>query len=138
MSYATEADLRLRFGDAEVDAFVTNLAAGGHAGVLRALDDADAEIDTYLAGRFALPLPSVPSVLVRIACDIARYRMWSDEASEEVRTRYEDVRRFLESLARGTVRLGLPDATPAPASQALAAAQAGDPPVFTRAGTAAY
>ena len=38
MSYATEADLRLRFGDAEVDAFVTNLAAGGHAGVLRALD----------------------------------------------------------------------------------------------------
>lgn len=37
----------------------------------RAIADAEAEINMYLAGRHALPLASVPVMLTRIACDLA-------------------------------------------------------------------
>ncbi|MCR6494794.1 DUF1320 family protein [Thermomonas sp. S9] len=49
------------------------------------LDDAQAEIDGYIASRYKLPLPTVPAALARIACDVARYRLWEDVASDDVR-----------------------------------------------------
>ena len=142
MIYVTQAGMESRFGLDELVAR-TNRAGGSSvdAEVLaRALGDADAEIDGYLAARYALPLPTVPPVLARIACDIARYRLWEDLASEEVRRRYEDARRLLEAISRGTVSLGLPAGLP-PASQpqlAMAAASGGPAPVFSRAGTSGY
>ena len=138
MSYASEAELRTRFGSQEVDLVSGRDPGGATAAIARALADAGAEIDAYLEARYALPLTGVPPVLARIACDIARYRLWAERAPDEVRQRYEDARRFLEALARGDVRLGLPEAQqPAPPS-AMAAARTGDAPIFTRAGTAGY
>lgn len=138
MSYASEAELRTRFGSQELDLVSGRDPGGAAVAIARALADADAEIDAYLEARYALPLTSVPPVLARIACDIARYRLWAERAPDEVRQRYEDARRFLEALARGDVRLGLPEAQqPAPPA-AMAAAHTGDAPVFTRAGTAGY
>lgn len=138
MSYASEAELRTRFGGQEIDLVSGRDTGEAAVAIARALADADAEIDAYLEARYALPLTSVPPVLARIACDIARYRLWAERAPEEVRQRYEDARRFLESLARGDVRLGLPEAQqPAPPA-AMAAARVGEAPVFTRADTAGY
>lgn len=138
MTYASEAELRTRFGSDEIDVVSGRDPGGAAAAIGRALDDADAEIDAYLEARYALPLATVPPVLARIACDIARYRLWAERAPDEVRQRYEDARRFLEALARGDVRLGLPEAQqPAPPA-AMAAARVGEAPVFTRAGTAGY
>jgi phage gp36-like protein len=135
--YATQADLEARFGADELTQLTDR--SGAHvpdaAIVARALADADAEIDGYLASRYALPLSTVPAVLARIACDIARYRLWEDRASEEVRRRYEDARRLLEAIARGTVSLGLPASSAAPA---LAEASLGNARAFTRAGTGGY
>lgn len=74
----------------------------------KALADADAEIEGYLVGRYALPLASMPPILTRIACDIARYHLYDDRATEQVRLRYEDVRKLLDSIASGKVQLGLP------------------------------
>ncbi|GIX17702.1 MAG: hypothetical protein KatS3mg119_1888 [Rhodothalassiaceae bacterium] len=71
----------------------------------RALADADAEIDGYLAARYDLPLSPVPAVLTRLATDIARYRLWDDRAPEEVRQRYEDAVRLLREIADGRHRL---------------------------------
>lgn len=132
MAYATEADLRQRIGGEEIDAMAERDALA----ITRALADADAEIDAYLGGRYALPLADVPAVLIRIACDIARYRLWAERASDEVRRRYEDARRFLEALGKGDVTLGLPDAQH-PAA-AMAAARSGEAPVFTRTATRSY
>lgn len=138
MSYASEAELRTRFGSDEIDVVSGRDPGGAAAAIARALSDADAEIDAYLEARYALPLPHVPPVLARIACDIARYRLWAERAPDEVRQRYEDARRFLEALARGDVRLGLPEDQQPAAPAAMAAAQTGDAPLFTRAGTAGY
>jgi phage gp36-like protein len=135
--YATQADLEARFGVDELTQLTDRVNAGvpDAAIVARALADADAEIDGYLASRYALPLATVPPVLARIACDIARYRLWEDRSSEEVRRRYEDARRLLESIARGQVSLGLPAANAAPA---LAEVSLGNPRVMSRDGTGGY
>jgi phage gp36-like protein len=137
MPYATQADLEDRFGADELTQLTDRVGAGvpDASIVARALADADAEINGYLASRYALPLATVPPVLVRIACDIARYRLWEDRASEEVRRRYEDARRMLESIAKGQVSLGLPAANAAPA---LAEARLGNARVMTRDGTGGY
>lgn len=142
MPYASAADMQSRFGLEELTARTDRNGTGAvDAAVLsRALADADAEIDGYLATRYRLPLPTVPPVLVRVACDIARYRLWEDLASEEVRRRYEDARRMLEALTRGHVSLGLPATLPLEQqpSLSLAAAKSGAAPNFDRDGLAGF
>ena len=138
MSYCTEADLTARFGADEIGAMAGRDPGGAAATIARAMADADAEIDAYLAARYQLPLATVPTILARIACDIARYRLWAERASPEVRQRYEDARRLLESLSKGQVTLGLPLADAPPAPEAMAAARVGDTPVFSRSGTGSY
>lgn len=142
MAYATAADMQARYGLDELVARTDRNATGAvDTTVLnRALSDADAEIDGYLAARYRLPLPTVPPMLARIACDIARYRLWEDMASDEVRRRYEDARRLLEALSRGTVSLGLPASLPDSQKPGLsmAAAKSGPAPVFSRDGTGGY
>jgi len=107
MSYTTQADMTERFGADEL-AQRTNRADGLtiDATVLaRALSDADAEIDGYLATRYALPLPSTPPVLNRLACDMARYRLYDDGVPETVRVRYQDAVSLLKRMASGEVQL---------------------------------
>lgn len=110
MGYATKQNLIDRFGQEEL----IQLTDRGNTGAIddtvlnQALADADAEIEGYLVGRYALPLVSVPPVLTRIACDVARYHLYDDHATEQVRVRYEDVRKLLEGIASGKVQLGLP------------------------------
>lgn len=99
-----------------------------NTGVIEAaLADADTEIDGYLAVIYSLPLASVPSLVTRLACDIARYRLWKDRASEQVRQGYEDAVDVLKRISSGSVKLVMaegaePDGNTAasPASRVLA------------------
>lgn len=124
MPYATQQDLVDRFGSQEL-AQLTDPAAGATINattVARALADADAEIDTRLAARYALPLATVPTVLVRIAADLARYFLFDVRATEQVRNRYTDATKLLAKIATGEVLL--PDAAallqPGPGAVAVA------------------
>ena len=98
MAYLTVNDLQARY---PADAY---LLADTDA-VSAAIADAVAEADGYLAGRYSLPLPAVPPVLVGRLCDMARYRLWRDEASDEVRTRYRDAVAWLRDLSAGRAAL---------------------------------
>ena len=93
-----------RDGDGEIDSEV----------VRRALEDASAEIDTYLAAKYDLPLPKVPEVLARLSVDIALYRLSSTtaEGTDERRRRYEDAVKLLKRIASGEVSLGLSEPPP--------------------------
>ena len=110
MSYAVKQDMVDRFRATELIQLtdVDSVANAIDDTVLdRALDDADAEIDGYLAGRYTLPLATVPRVLTNIACDIARYRLHDDRATEQVTTRYRDaIRLLLLPCAALTFRVG--------------------------------
>lgn len=122
MTYATEADLSDRFGAVEL-AQLTDRDAGlviDTAVLGRALADADAEIDSYLAARYALPLATTPTVLVRLAADMARYRLYDDRVTEAVRNRYQDAVSLLKRLASGEVRLDGAATPPEAASGAVA------------------
>ncbi|MCH4576481.1 gp436 family protein [Achromobacter xylosoxidans] len=108
--YATTADMVRQFTRREVLALtdpedtgeIDQEILGG------ALVAASAEIDTYLSGRYRLPLDPIPPHLVRICCDIARYVLTGDERreTEVINNRYKAAVRFLELVASGKVTLG--------------------------------
>ena len=114
MAYATVADMIARFGELEV----LQLTDRNQEGVIdkavakTALDDATAEIDAYL-GRFKRPFGKIPPLLVRLCCDIARYRLTAAQGvliTEEIRNRYKiDVLDLLRAMAKGGVQLGVDD-----------------------------
>lgn len=105
--YCTRADLTTRFGEAEVLQLSDRARVGviDEAVVNRAITDAGAEIDGYLAGRYELPLVGVPAVLTLYACDMARYRLFEDGAYEQVVERYNSALRYLRDVAAGRVQL---------------------------------
>lgn len=107
MPYATPADLETRYGAAELGE-LTNRAGGfdpDDAVLLAALGDASAEIDGYLATRYAVPVAPVPAVLVGAACAIARYRLRGPAGGDAVRQGYDAAIRLLRDIADG--RAGL-------------------------------
>lgn len=98
--YATEADLKTRFG-AQV---IEELKLGREGGadpidvVQVALQDAEEEINGYIGSRYSLPLASVASNLKRIACDIARYRLYTEDPLEHITKLYDDAIAFLKRV----------------------------------------
>jgi phage gp36-like protein len=101
----------------------------------QALNDASAEIDGYLEGRFALPMSQPPAVLSRLACDIAMYRLQSLRPLHDLadaRKRYEDAIGFLLEAAKGTVTLGLSSSNEEPATGSGATTVEGPERVFDR------
>lgn len=111
MSYATQADLIARFGEVEISQVADTDGSGeiDAALVARALADADAEINAALAGRYQLPLATVPPLLVRIACDLARFALYTDAVTEVVAQRRATAAKLLADLAAGRTTLGLVD-----------------------------
>ncbi|BCB62259.1 hypothetical protein HaloA020_29600 [Halomonas sp. A020] len=109
MPYCTKADLIARFGEDELQAIAHD--ANGEiddAAVDRACDDASGEIDGYVsAAGYPVPLSPVPRIVTAYACDIARYRLYDEHASEQVQKRYDDAVKFLRSVSRGEVKLGI-------------------------------
>ncbi|MDX1755883.1 MAG: phage protein Gp36 family protein [Marinobacter sp.] len=108
MTYATQADMVERFGEGElIDLTDRNHTGAIDATVLgRALADATAEIDGYLASRYDLPLASTPVVLVRVCADLARYYLHDDHAPEQVTERHKAAVALLRRISDGQVSLG--------------------------------
>lgn len=102
MTYATRTDLEERYGETELAQRESMLPVGA---VDRALADADAEVDGYVSGGYAVPLSPVPANIVRVAASIARYRLLGDSATEQSRKDYEDAIRFLRDVQAGRVQL---------------------------------
>lgn len=122
MAYNTQQDMVNRFSEAEMIELTDDAGDGViNATVLaQAIDDATAEIDGYLAGRYSLPLAFTPQILVLYACDITRYRLYDDAVTDQVTKRYEDAISFLKLAAQGKVSFG-PNTdgdTPGPAGSA--------------------
>ncbi len=111
MSYLTQQHLVDRFGQDELE----QLAPDGDGGidpakVDAAISDAGNEIDIYLiSGGYGLPLSTVPSVVTSYACDIARYRLYDDAATEQVNKRYERAIKFMQAVAKGEIKLSAND-----------------------------
>lgn len=108
--YARRQDMVARFGETEILQLTdrTNRGEIDDSALSQALRDADAEIDSYLVGRYLMPLPSVPRVLRLYACDIARYRLYDDRVTDAVTSRYKQAVSALRQIADRRITLDLP------------------------------
>ena len=97
----------------------------------KALADADDEINGYLSTKFTLPLASTPKVITRVACDIARYYLYADRVTDQVKKRYDDAVKFMKGVAAGDISIGLDQAGSVPATEGGPDFVAGDR-AFTR------
>ncbi|VEH65447.1 Mu-like prophage protein gp36 [Rodentibacter pneumotropicus] len=103
----------LRVGEVQaIELTDRDLEGKVNEGVLNvALSDSASQIDGYLAARYTLPLASVPQNLVRLCCDLARYRLASMSRvaiTDEIIERYKLSLKELQDISAGKVSLGLP------------------------------
>ena len=105
--YAQVTDMQMRFGQEELEQLApSDTDAVDQSKVESALNDASAEMDTYLGSVYTLPMTEPNPYLKTICCDITRFRLWDDAVSEEVRKRYEDAVAWLKKVVKGDVSLG--------------------------------
>jgi phage gp36-like protein len=104
MPYCTLQNLIDRFGDAELKQLTGGGAAIDEVVINRAIDDAEAEINSYLLA-YALPLAAVPANFELIACDLVRFYLYKTKVPEVVDTRYKKAIRYLEKVSEGKVKL---------------------------------
>ncbi|OOF50272.1 hypothetical protein BKK54_06390 [Rodentibacter genomosp. 1] len=113
MNYASVTDFVLRVGEVQtIELTDRDLEGTVNESVLNiALSDSASQIDGYLAARYTLPLASVPQNLVRLCCDLARYRLASMSGvaiTDEIIERYKLSLKELQDISAGKVSLGLP------------------------------
>lgn len=108
MAYATAEEMEERVGtedfsviaDRDGDGLVEEEAVTG------ALDDASAEIDSYLAARYPLPLTETPATVKRACIDMAMYHLSGNRTTEEVEKRYNRAVAWLRDVSKGVATLG--------------------------------
>jgi phage gp36-like protein len=133
MAYCSESDLQARFGAEEVADLLdrNNDSSPDSDALSSAQGNADATIDGYLNGRYDLPLSPVPTLITDIACNIVRYTLWSNNAPDEVRKRYEDSIARLKDIAKGVISLPSTSTKPETAGGIEYDADAEDNRLFT-------
>lgn len=115
MAYCTQADLIARFG-AEITELLDKDNSGSEDtnALASAISDADALIDSYIGGRYTVPLSApIPALINAISCDVTRYKLWGNRAPEHVRQRYDDAVKSLTDIAKAVASLPLTDSAAA-------------------------
>lgn len=110
MTYATEEDMRVRFGEATLAQLCPpdmpdpgGPEGEGGPSLAAALADATELIDSYAAARYAVPLDPVPAPVRRWCADIARWYLDRARTDEAIRQAYEDALQGLKDMARGII-----------------------------------
>ncbi|HQS08723.1 MAG: hypothetical protein B7Y12_02160 [Rhizobiales bacterium 24-66-13] len=116
--YATVDDMVTRFGTTELAQLTDRVnkpaSAVDAAVVTRALADADALIDGYIAKVYRLPLSQVPEILAKYAADIARYYLHGKAAEKDgpILRAYDQALTWLRDVSRGLVQIDVGGTAP--------------------------
>ena len=117
MAYVTETQLIERYGERMIVQLTdrTRPAAGirDSAVIARALDDAAAMADGYLAARYRLPLSATSALMVDLVAVIAIYKLHRETVPDKIRADYEDGLKRLADLSAGRIRLDVAGIEPA-------------------------
>ena len=111
MAYSTIDDIRALLPEDELLRLTDDEGLGSvdTARVDAAIARADADIDSYCAARYSVPVSPVPQLLRNISVDLAVYDLYSRTviSMPEARgRRHHDARRHLEGIAKGQATLG--------------------------------
>lgn len=123
MPYCDQAQIETRYGAqlltdlSDRDGFASG--AIDAALFARAIADADALIDGYIAGRAALPLIEVPALVTDLSQRIAIYYAHGSVVADKIKADYEIALRQLKDIASGSIKLPLASGAEATSSGAL-------------------
>ncbi|ECT4008754.1 DUF1320 domain-containing protein [Salmonella enterica] len=131
MLYASAQDMRDRYDN--LDDLLRQPGTDGlnERKLTQALNDAGAQVDSYLSAKYTLPLAVVPQVLVQHCCAIAFYYLCDQQATDQVRDRYRDAMTWLREVKNGSIPIGVDEDGSTPESDDLPQMQA-EAPVFGR------
>lgn len=110
--YATIEDLISEFGEKEIIEIssLPNVDVLNEDKCYRCLEQATAEIDSYIGMKVAVPLINyIPNVIKRICQNLARYRLYDDKKPENVIKTYEAELNFLKDFRDGRVFISFID-----------------------------
>lgn len=109
MPYATATDIETIYGRQILDAVADRSQTGqqDEDAVAAALQVSEDQINSYLGGRYKVPLEPVPPYIRQMCVDLTVYRLALDVAprSEEMRLRYLDHIDYLKDVAAGKIDL---------------------------------
>lgn len=136
MSYIVQADLLSQLSGAQLIQLTDDNKTGvvDTDKVTRAIAEAEAEVNGYIATKYSVPVASpVPDLVKQLAIDVAIYRLYRrrQRVPDDVRTAYEDAVKKLEGIAKGLVTLGI-EPPPAESSKATSGEIFGPKRVFDR------
>lgn len=135
MPYSTLTDILKLIPEAVVIQLTDDEDTGSvvTARVDEAIAQADAEIDSYCGGRYAVPFATVPDICRKISVDIAIYNLYSRkvETTPETRSeRYKNAIRQLEGISRGTISIGEDPEPDAPTESSIKTSKTSDDRIF--------
>lgn len=132
MAYITQDDLQNQISERRLIELTDDAKAGNIDGekVSQAIDDAQSEVDGYLASRYSIPVATPPALLKNLTSTIAVYKLYlrRGQVPESIRRAYDDARATLKDIAKGLA--DLPIETPAVASGGVE--YTGPDRIFTR------
>jgi len=117
MAYCTQSDIEKQIPEDTLIELTDDDAVGAVDSdiVDRAIADADEEIDAYAAMRYSLPFDTTPALLRRMSVDLAICSLYLRrphlEIPESRRERCSADRKLLEQIAKGYLKLDVPDPT---------------------------
>jgi phage gp36-like protein len=87
-------------------------------------------IEAHLAATYQLPLVRIPDVLIDVACDICRFKLYRDSPPELVEKNYGRAIDTLKAIAAGRVKIDAGAPEQAPRDGAILMGESD--PLFTR------
>jgi phage gp36-like protein len=123
VSYALVADLVARFGQREMiqltDRSTPPADVVDPAVAQPALDAASAIMDGFISVKYALPLTATSPLLVEICADVARFRLYADQAPEIVQKRNDSAMGMLRQIAQGVMKIDAASQEPPPRADVI-------------------
>lgn len=111
MPYCTLGDITARLDEELLIQLTDDEGIGivNESRVTATIAEADSEIDSYLSGRYTVPLDPVPAVIKKLSADIAIWNLYSRrEKVEEAREkRYDAAIKLLRAISDGKATLGV-------------------------------
>lgn len=141
MGYATLEDVETRLGPVACVQLTDDEAAGAAnvARLAEAVAAAEAEIDSRLASRYAVPLdlaaePDAAALLRALTLDLVEYRLHARRPPmpEDVRRKATAARQWLHDVVVGRAHLPLSQPAAETAMRGIIAGTSGSPRVFRR------
>lgn len=134
--YIVQADLLSQISEHQLVQLTDDEKTGlvVDARVDEAIGSAEAEVNGYVATRYAVPVAApAPDLIKKLSITITVYLLYRrrQRVPDDVRTAYEDAIAMLKDIARGVITLGI-DPPPAESTKASAGEVSGPERIFSR------